>query len=184
MGGETRESGNIFSPINSTHLWNSVGGWMSRWKSFSLHTWRSRWCTAHLKLRLRFPLIYKIDNQQKWLSSIFQRKKKEARSDKIFFGPIRSYRVNTKGLSLSKKKTPPRRYQKIVGVWFPIFLFFYFFFSLSSSFSFFFFLWVRGDTVIWTAKQSGTVHNTIENDRRKWRLIESAGQQRAGLLIK
>lgn len=50
-----------------SYLWNS--GWYSyiMWKSFSEQTSRSRWWTAHLKLRDRLPLIckYKRNIQNK-----------------------------------------------------------------------------------------------------------------------
>lgn len=40
------------------YLRNNGGSFTIIWKSFSLLTSRSRWWTAHLKLRLRFPLIW------------------------------------------------------------------------------------------------------------------------------
>lgn len=52
------------------YLVNGAGGGFKMWKSFSLETSRSRWCTAHLKLRLRFPLICKKDTNQIKLAPI------------------------------------------------------------------------------------------------------------------
>lgn len=51
-----------------TYLWNN--GWYSntKWKSFSEHTSRSRWWTAHLKLRDRLPLICKIEWKKELLT--------------------------------------------------------------------------------------------------------------------
>lgn len=46
------------------YLRNSGGSWRRMWKSFSLLISRSRWCTAHLKLRLLLPLIYNTKQQQ------------------------------------------------------------------------------------------------------------------------
>lgn len=55
--------GNKNKFTKKTHLWNN--GWYSNiiWKSFSEQTSRSRWWTAHLKLRERLPLIWN-ENQR------------------------------------------------------------------------------------------------------------------------
>lgn len=51
---------------DNTYLLNIGGSWRRRWKSVSELTWRSRWCTAHLNDRLRFPLICQgIENKVK-----------------------------------------------------------------------------------------------------------------------